>query len=116
MSTGPQPFEMTLEARFVLLLLLQQPDREMPDSRVAQQLQMAPDTAHAVLYRLHAAGWLTDRLEPASTGPVRRHLYRLTAPGAALARRELAARLTEAFTILAGKLGLSVDVLRGPGR
>lgn len=84
---------MTLPTRFVLQVLLEEPDTESYGLDVARRAGLATGTVHPILARLEAAGWLVSRWEevdPAAVGRPARRLYRLTQPGALRAQAAVA--------------------------
>lgn len=102
---------MTVQARFVLLVLLQAPPRGMFGLEIASRVNQYPSTVYKVLRRLWEAGWIVRRVGSAEerTRPGRPKLfYRLTTDGAILARDVLIRDLTPVFATLADRLGLSI--------
>lgn len=102
---------MTVQARFVLLVLLQAPKRGMFGLEIASRLNLYPSTVYKVLRRLWEAGWVVRRVGSVEerTRPGRPKLfYRLTTDGAILARDVLVRDLTPVFVTLAERLGLSI--------
>jgi len=104
--------EQQLNARLVLLVLLQDPVLHRPATEVALRLGQDAHTVHLV-FQLHAAiGWV--ELAPGQTDrPWAECGYRLTGHGAMSARRLLARSMTATFTDLAARLELDTSVLAG---
>lgn len=105
---------MTVQTRFVLLVLLQQPEREVSGEEIADLLTLSPELVSEILARLGDAEWVTERTEPAeesSRGGEPRRVHRLTAVGVGAARQVLARGLTPYFTALAERLGLDLEVI-----
>lgn len=104
---------LTVQARSVLLVLLQQPQREMFGSDIANRAGLYRATVCAILRRLHRAGWVVRREESAEEKTTRRgkrprRFYRLTPNGAHLARQALAPDLPPPMVATsAGRLGLT---------
>lgn len=109
--TTVREIRMTPQTRFVLLLLLQDPEREWYGVEVANRLGLYHGTAGGVLTRLERAGWAT--LSP-HVGVRGRLYFRLTHDGAVAAQAEVRKGLTPVFKSLARSLNLSTDVLTAP--
>lgn len=105
--------EQKIIARFVLLLLLQDPARPVCVAEIADRLEHDPYTVNLILL-LHASiGWVGWTADQARHGWAHLH-YRLTERGAPLARHLLARDLTDTFHTLAAGLGLDTTVLTEP--
>jgi PadR family transcriptional regulator PadR len=105
------------QTRQVLAALLQRPDRWRHGYDISQQTGLASGTLYPILGRLADRGLLaTCWEEDPPEGRPRRHLYRLTADGAALAERlgqeaEPAARKA----VPAGRKAVRGAAIRGRG-
>lgn len=87
---GPR---MTTSVLKVVAALLADPAAERYGLQLMQDTALPSGTLYPILVRLERAGWVASRWEdvdPATEGRPTRRYYRLTAEGAAEARREVA--------------------------
>jgi len=86
--------KMTLQAKMVLQLALQDPGREWYGLQMIEATGLPAGTIYPIIARLERYGWLESRWEdPAeheAAGRPRRRYYRFTADGAERARLALA--------------------------
>ena len=86
--------KMTLQAKMVLHLALQDPGREWYGLQMIEATGLPAGTIYPIIARLERYGWLESRWEdPAeheAAGRPRRRYYRFTADGAERARLALA--------------------------
>jgi PadR family transcriptional regulator, regulatory protein PadR len=85
---------MTASVLKVMAALLTAAGEERYGLQVMQATGLPSGTLYPILVRLEGAGWVESRWEetdPAAEGRPARRYYRLTAEGAAEARREVAA-------------------------
>lgn len=71
---------MTLPTQLVLLVLLDEPDRERYGLEISELAGLATGTIHPILARLEGVGWLRSRweaIDPKIEGRARRRYYRL---------------------------------------
>ena len=83
---------MTTSVLKVVAALLAEPDAERYGLQLMQDTGLPSGTLYPILVRLERAGWVASRWEdvdPAAEGRPTRRYYRLTADGAAAARREV---------------------------
>lgn len=102
--------EQKITARFVLLLLLQDPARDLSVAEIAVWLGCEVYTVNLIMLLHAAAGWVQPTTGMADR-PWVECCNRLTERGAPLARRMLATSLTSTFTVLATRLGLDTTVV-----
>ncbi|MGH8896671.1 MAG: helix-turn-helix transcriptional regulator [Egibacteraceae bacterium] len=87
------PGRVTLQMLQVLNVFLRHPSDDHYGLEVARASGLSSGTTYPLLARLERAGWLTsawEDVDQAAEGRRRRRYYRLTAPGLAGARSELA--------------------------
>jgi DNA-binding PadR family transcriptional regulator len=87
---GPK---MTLPTQLVLLVLLDEPDRERYGLELSELARLATGTIHPILARLEQVGWLRSRWEevdPKEQGRPRRRYYRLDPNSIATVKATLA--------------------------
>ncbi len=85
---------MTASVLKVAAALLADPAAERYGLQIMQATGLPSGTLYPILVRLERAGWIASRweqIDPAAEGRPSRRYYRLTAEGAAEARREVAA-------------------------
>jgi DNA-binding PadR family transcriptional regulator len=85
---------MTIPTQLVLEALLADPERELYGVEIGERAELRSGTVHPILARLEGAGWLASRwedIDPQVAGRPARRYYRLTADGAAVGGRALAA-------------------------
>jgi DNA-binding PadR family transcriptional regulator len=85
---------MTASVLKVMAALLADPAADRYGLQLMQDTGLPSGTLYPILVRLERAGWVESRWEetdPAAEGRPARRYYRLTAEGAAEARREVAA-------------------------
>lgn len=88
--SGPK---MTLPTQLVLLVLLDEPDRERYGLEISELAGLATGTIHPILARLEGVGWLHSRWEqvdPKEQGRARRRYYRLDPNSIATVKSALA--------------------------
>jgi PadR family transcriptional regulator len=88
------PPRMTTSVLKVVAALLADPAAERYGVQLMQATGLPSGTLYPILVRLQRAGWVESRWEeadPSAEGRPNRRYYRLTAPGATEARREVAA-------------------------
>lgn len=88
---------MTTQTLAVLSTMLGDEDADWYGLDLSNRSGLKPGTIYPILDRLLKAGWLDRRwedIDPVTEGRPRRRLYRLTATGAAAARRALDDHLT----------------------
>ncbi|MFI7541447.1 PadR family transcriptional regulator [Actinoplanes sp. NPDC049599] len=89
---------MTASVLKVAAALLADPAAERYGLQLMQATGLPSGTLYPILVRLERAGWVESRWEqtdPAAEGRPARRYYRLTAEGAAEARREVTAMRTQ---------------------
>lgn len=104
--------EQRITARFVLLILLQDPTRYRSLAEIAVWLELDAHTVDAILAPA-VPGWVLP-IDTGADEPWADRRYRLTERGAVLARRVLADGLAPTFTHLATQLGLDITVIGDP--
>jgi PadR family transcriptional regulator PadR len=85
--------QMTTSVLKVVAALLADPAAERYGLQLMQATGLPSGTLYPILVRLERAGWVESRWEqtdPSADGRPKRRYYRLTADGAAEARREVA--------------------------
>jgi len=105
---------MTLPTQLVLLVLLDEPDRERYGLELSELAGLATGTIHPILARLEKVGWLHSRWEevdPKEQGRPRRRYYRLDPNSIATVK----AALTRANASAPGLRRLRPDVAGGFG-
>lgn len=106
--------QLRLDARFVLLILLQDPTRRpLSVAQIAERLGLEPDRVNLVLLLLAVIGWVerwwtTPKAADRAWTDCR---CRLAEQAVSFARRLLAEDLTPTFTALAGRLDLDITVI-----
>jgi PadR family transcriptional regulator, regulatory protein PadR len=105
---------MTLPTQMVLLVLLDEPDRERYGLELSELAGLATGTIHPILARLEQAGWVRSRwetIDPKEQGRPRRRYYRLDPNSIATIRAALRRVKTSASAVqrlrpdLAGGMG-----------
>src|SRR5947199_10363539 len=87
------PPRMTASVLKVVSALLAEPGVERYGMQLMQETGLASGTLYPILVRLERAGWVEahwEDVDPVAAGRPGRRYYRLTAAGAAVARREIA--------------------------
>jgi predicted transcriptional regulator len=106
--------EQRIAARFVLLLLVQDPARSRTVGEIAERLDVEPPTVNLILLLHAAVGWVQRTPDPA--GPGWLHWgYRVNEHAITQVRRQIAAGMTATFLTLANQLDLDTTVLPKPG-
>lgn len=84
----PRAANSSRQTQAVLQALLASMPRWRHGYHLSQETQLKSGTLYPILLRLQRQGWLDEQWEEEiAPGRPRRHLYRLTAPGAAEAAR-----------------------------
>jgi PadR family transcriptional regulator PadR len=115
--SGHASMRMTPQSQLILLLLLQDTQREWYGLEMADRLALRRSVPGAILRRLYQAGWTTRRIEPESPITLkraRRLYYRLTDAGATEASECLANVWTTHLAKLAAVWDLSIDMVQRP--
>ena len=105
---------MTLPTQLVLLVLLDEPDRERYGLELSELAGLATGTIHPILARLEQVGWLRSRWEqvdPKEQGRPRRRYYHLDPNSIATVK----AAMTRANASTPGLKRLRPDVAGGMG-
>lgn len=118
-SSQPKWQSTYMQARYVLLLILQDAGKPVTVSQVVERLQYTHETAAIILDSYVSRRWITTevvsgKVKPGCVKPPKERLYRLTFDGIMKARAEVRTRNTTEFEQGAAVYGLNLDVLNQP--
>jgi DNA-binding PadR family transcriptional regulator len=102
---------MTASVLKVMAALLADPTADRYGLQLMQDTGLPSGTLYPILVRLERAGWVEshwEQIDPSAEGRPSRRYYRLTAEGAAEARREIAA-MQQQMSRATGPIGRSQE-------